>query len=446
MTNIFMAITKYLSILFIGGYTVVSFRALKKNDKEQMKKYYHRQNLFMYLFFVMSFAVIYIKTMADKVIILGGMMLIYFVITIGVYNMIYPQNNRMLLNNMCMLISIGFVMLTRINFTQALKQFVFCSVSTVISLVLPWLFRKTRGIRKYYYLYGILGLGALLTVLLVGKTTYGALLSIDFGFIAIQPSEFVKISYILFISGILYKKNGFSGVLISALIAGAHVIILVLSKDLGSALILSVAYIFVLFIVTGKSIVLFGGLGIASLAAVVAYKLFYHVQVRVAAWIDPWSIIDGKGYQITQSLFGIGTGGWFGMGLYGGEPNYIPVVEQDFMFSAIAEEFGAFFAIFLLMIYLNLFIVFIKVALGCKDDFYKSTVFGFAVVMGFQIFLTIGGAIKLIPSTGVTLPLISYGGSSVVATILIFAMAQGIYQAEDSKNNTSTGGVVKNEK
>lgn len=107
------------------------------------------------------------------------------------------------------------------------------------------------------------------------------------------------------------------------------------------------------------------------------------------------------------------------------------------MFSAIAEEFGGFFAIFLILIYLNLFIVLIRVAFKCKDDFYKMTVFGLAVVMGFQVFLTIGGAIKLIPSTGVTLPLISYGGSSVVTTIFMFSIIQAIYinEVKDDSNN-----------
>lgn len=427
MANIIMAVIKYLSILIIGGYTIVSFKALKKTTKEQKRKFYFMQNLLMYLFMIASFTTIYMNTMADKIIITGGLMIIYFIVTINLYKLLYPKVNRMLLNNMCFLISLGFVMLTRISYTRAVKQFIFCVVATAVSLVLPWMFGRTKALRKFYYLYGLLGLAMLILVYVIGETTYGAMISLDLGFITIQPSEFVKISFVLFISGILHKNKNFGTIVISAVLGGAHVIALVLSRDLGSALIYFVAYVFIIYAATGKAIYMFAGMGAGALAAVAAYNLFSHVQVRVAAWSDPWSIIDGKGYQITQSLFGIGMGGWFGMGLYKGEPSYIPVVDQDFMFSAIAEEFGGFFAIFLIMIYLNLFIVFIRVAFKCTDQFYKTTVFGMAVVMGFQVFLTVGGAIKLIPSTGVTLPLVSYGGSSIVATILIFAIVQGIY-------------------
>lgn len=427
MANIFMAIVKYLSIFLIGAYAVISFSALRKTTKAQKRRYYNIQNFIMYTFLILSFIVIYINTMADKIIILGGLQLIYFILTISLYKLFYPKVNRMLLNNMCFLLSIGFVMLTRISYTRAVKQFIFCVSATVIALLLPWIIGKTKTLRKFYYLYGLIGLFLLILVYAVGKYTYGALISLDLGFVTIQPSEFVKISFVLFISGILHKNKSFGTIVISAVLAGAHVLILVLSTDLGSALIFFIAYIFIIYASTGKARYLFAGLIAAIIASVIAYTLFSHIQVRVAAWLDPWSIIDGKGYQITQSLFAIGTGGWFGMGLYHGEPKYIPVVEQDFMFAAISEEMGGFFAVFLIMIYLNLFIVFIRVAFKCKDEFYKTTVFGLAVVIAFQVFLTIGGAIKLIPSTGVTLPLISYGGSSIVATILMFSIIQAIY-------------------
>ena len=163
-----------------------------------------------------------------------------------------------------------------------------------------------------------------------------------------------------------------------------------------------------------------------SSAAVVAYKLFYHVQVRVAAWLDPWPIIDDKGYQITQSLFAIGTGGLFGMGLYEGMPNAIPVVDQDFMFSAVAEELGTIFSVCVILLSLVIFLVFIRTSFHGTDNFYRLICAGFAVLYGFQLFLTVGGAIKMIPSTGVTYPLISYGGSSLMSTLIIFFIIQGV--------------------
>lgn len=441
MNDVFMAITKYLNIFIMGAYVILSFKALKKTTKKEKRTCYVMQNMLMYLFFILSFAVIFINMTDVKILILGTVMLMYFVITIKLFKFFYPKVNRMLLNNMCFLMSIGFVMLTRISYTRAVKQFMFSVVATVISFLLPKLFGKTKALRKFYYLYGLFGLALLIFVFLVGKESYGALLSIDLGFISIQPSEFVKISFVLFISGILHKNKSFATIVISAVLGAAHVLTLVLSTDLGSALIYFIAYIFILYAATGKARYLLAGLCSASVAAVAGYMLFSHVKVRVAAWMDPWSIIDGKGYQITQSLFGIGTGGWFGMGLCEGNPSYIPVVDQDFMFSAISEELGAFFALFLVMIYFNLFIVLIRVSIKCKDEFYKTTAFGLATVLGFQVFLTIGGAIKLIPSTGVTLPLVSYGGSSVVATILMFAIVQAIYinEVRDEKGDKDSG-------
>ncbi|MFR1028742.1 MAG: penicillin-binding transpeptidase domain-containing protein [Clostridium sp.] len=158
-----------------------------------------------------------------------------------------------------------------------------------------------------------------------------------------------------------------------------------------------------------------------------AYQLFAHVRVRVAAWQDPWSNMNQGGYQICQSLFAIGTGGLFGMGLGQGMPKSVPVVESDFIFSAIAEEMGVIFCIFLILIYISSFIMFVNIALKMKKNFYKLCAFGLSVVLIFQVFLSIGGVTKFIPSTGVTLPLISYGGSSIITTIVIFSIIQGMY-------------------
>ncbi len=438
MANIFCAVSKYAIIFLMAFYVLISYRALKKNTKQKKRSLYRKQNLILYIFHFLSFMVIYINVRADKLIIFYGLQLIYFVLFIELFKVLYPKVNRILLNNMCFLISIGFVILTRRSYTIAVRQFVFCVVASFVSMLVPWFLKKVKYLRRFYYLYGVLGLGVISLVFLIGETTYGAKISLDLGIITLQPSEFVKITFVLFISGILYKNKGFGNVIISGFLGAAHVIILVLSKDLGSALIFFVTYVFILFATTGKSRYLFAGLTVGCVAAFAAYKLFDHVQVRVAAWVDPWSIIDGKGYQITQSLFGIGTGGWFGMGLYKGNPGLIPVVDQDFIFSAISEELGGFFALMLILLYLNVFIIFIRVAFRCADEFYKTTAFGLAVVMAIQAFLTVGGAVKLIPSTGVTLPLISYGGSSIVATVLTFSIIQAFYINEGSKDSEKT--------
>ncbi|MDE6910649.1 MAG: FtsW/RodA/SpoVE family cell cycle protein, partial [Lachnospiraceae bacterium] len=174
-------------------------------------------------------------------------------------------------------------------------------------------------------------------------------------------------------------------------------------------------------------------LGHAGVAAeeYASYFMFAHVRVRVAAWLNPWNDINATGYQIAQSLFGIGTGGWFGMGIDAGTPSSIPYVEQDFIFSAICEEFGVIFGICLIAVCVNLFLEIVHVAHSCNDAFMKYTVYGLGIVYIVQLFLTIGGNSKFIPLTGVTLPLISYGGSSVLASLIMFSVIQGFYIHND---------------
>ena len=268
-------------------------------------------------------------------------------------------------------------------------------------------------------------------VLISGSITNGSKLSFSIMGLSFQPSEFVKIIYVLFIAAILSKVERFIHVVISAALAAVHVIILVASKDLGSALIYFITYIILLFVATHKIRYLLLGLAGGSTAAYVSYFLFSHVRVRVAAWLDPWNDIDATGYQIAQSLFGIGTGGWFGMGIDAGMPSAIPYVEQDFIFSAICEEFGVIFGICLIAVCVNLFLEIVHVAHSCYDDFMKYASYGLGIIYIVQLFLTIGGNSKFIPLTGVTLPLISYGGSSVLASLIMLSVVQGFYVNND---------------
>ena len=139
------------------------------------------------------------------------------------------------------------------------------------------------------------------------------------------------------------------------------------------------------------------------------------------------AVYQNEGYQIVQSLFAIGTGGWFGMGLCQGSPEKIPVVKNDFIFSAICEELGGIFGICLILVCMSFFLMIVNIALKIKKPFYKLIALGLGTEYAFQVFLTIGGATKFIPMTGVTLPLVSYGGSSVASTVLMLAIIQGLY-------------------
>ena len=159
----------------------------------------------------------------------------------------------------------------------------------------------------------------------------------------------------------------------------------------------------------------------------IAYFLFAHVRQRVVAWQDPFSVWETSGYQILQGLFAIGAGGWLGVGLGNGSPELIPFVQQDYMFAAICEELGGLFAICMILVCMSMFLLVVNISYRIKKRFYKLIALGLGTEYAFQVFLTIGGVSKFIPMTGITLPLVSYGGSSVLATIIMLAIIQGLY-------------------
>lgn len=424
--NLVMDIFKYLMIFLVMIYTYLNFRFFGVEDsrKERICKKQNRLMLFNHL---LGYTVIYLMTKDMKILIFYGAQLLFFMLYIYVSRMFYRNISRLLVNNMCMLLSIGFVILTRLSFDRAVKQFAIVVISAVITWVIPFMIDRVWQLSKIPWVYAGLGLILLAVVYMVGSSSFGAQLSLSIAGVSIQPSEFVKISFVFFAAAMFYRSTNFKTVVITTAVAVLHVLILAMSKDLGSALIFFLTYVFMLFVATSNWFYL--GLGIigGSGAAALAYQLFSHVRVRVLAWRDPWSDIDNKGYQITQSLFAMGTGGWFGMGLYQGDPKKIPVVEKDFIFAAISEEMGGVVALCVLLICLGCLLQFMMIAGRMRASFFKLIAFGLGVIYGIQVILNVGGVTKFIPSTGVTLPLISYGGSSIFSTFIIFSVIQGLY-------------------
>lgn len=428
MANLIVEISKYLMILLFACYTYECFSAFRgKLSEEKKNRIFTRQIFLMYLIHLDAYLAIYAVTDDILMVIFYVFQVIFVAITISCYRLLYQGASRLLVNNMCMLLLIGFIMLSRLSFEKAVKQYLIAVAAMIVTLIIPVLIRKVRFVRKLTWLYAVLGICGLAMVAILGATSYGAKLSIAIAGISVQLSELIKLIFVFFVACMLHEKTDFKQVCITTVIAAIHVLILVVSKDLGGALIFFFTYLIMLYVATRKIIYFGAGMVAGSVAAVVAYQLFAHVRVRVLAWSDPLSVIENEGYQICQSLFAIGTGGWFGMGLYQGMPEKIPVVEQDFIFSAISEEMGGIFALCLLMVCVSCFLMILNIAMQMKEQFYKLVALGLGTVYGFQVFLTIGGVIKFIPSTGVTLPLVSYGGSSLVSTMLMFAIVQGLY-------------------
>lgn len=400
-----------------------------------------RQLVCMFMLHFLANLVIILNTGSEELILFYGVQVLFFICYIYLTRWLYRNVSRLLLNNVCMLLCTSFIILTRLNPEKAMRQFAIVAVSAVITWIIPFIIDRVWQLVKLPWVYGILGLLLLAVVCVVGNTSFGAQLSLTIHGISVQPSEFIKISFVFFAAAMLYRSTEFKQVVITTAVAAAHVLILVLSKDLGSALIYFITYLMMLFVATSNWLYLGSGLFGGSLAAVVAYKLFAHVRRRVEAWRDPWADIDNKGYQVTQGLFAMGTGGWLGMGLYQGMPEKIPVVDKDFIFAAISEELGAVYAICLLLICVGCFLQFMLIATKLQAMFYKLIAFGLGTMYITQVFLTVGGVMKFIPSTGVTLPFVSYGGSSILASFILFNIVQGLYilkrneEEEDALSN-----------
>lgn len=408
-------------------YTMQSFLVFGKKDEEDKEFLFLQQNLMMFMIHFIAFVVMYLEMEEQELLFFYGAQFIYLAATLVFFRNLYPRASKLVVNHMCMLITIGFIMLTRLSYEQSLKQFKIVAASTAVALIVPVIIRKVRILTRWTWLYAAAGIGLLGIVAVAANETYGSKLGFSFGGISIQPSEFVKIIFVFAIAGMLGKAKRFLDIVIATAVAALHVLILVYSTDLGSALIFFITYLVMLYVATRNCLYLFAGLGAGSVAAVGAYYLFSHVRVRVQIWQDPFMDYANKGYQVAQSLFSIAAGGWFGTGLFQGTPDNIPIVEQDFMFAAIAEELGGIFAICLILICMSCYIMFVNIAMRLSNRFYRLVALGLGTMYAVQVFLTVGGAMKFIPMTGVTLPLISYGGSSMLSTVLMFSIIQGLY-------------------
>ncbi|MBO7515154.1 MAG: FtsW/RodA/SpoVE family cell cycle protein, partial [Lachnospiraceae bacterium] len=437
---------KYLSILLLVIYTISSFELLSVTSRrrQELRFWFHNILIFV-LHFLMNMSILvqvqdtsYLFFYLEQV----GFLLLFLVL----HRLLYKDSNLAVLGHMMMLLVIGLAILTRLSYDKAQKQFFYACLAALVSLIIPYIISKIRITRVLALVLGIAGLCALGLVFIRGSIVYGASLSLRIFGIDVQPSEFVKLSFILLLALMLRHNVTRRKILLSLAVVLAHVGILVLSKDIGCAVIFFVAYLFLLCFATksvkSSLIILLCAIAVmvpvyliflkvsqsGATGGIARYivKLFSHVQVRIVNWRDPWSVIDSDGYQITQSLFSIMTGGFLGTGLGLGNPTKIPVVEKDFPFAALCEEMGGIFGICVILVCLCLLLSILATSVTMKNRFYKLMAVGLASMYGVQVFLTIGGVIKMIPHTGVTLPFISYGGSSISSTFFLLAIVQGI--------------------
>lgn len=391
--------------------------------------------LFIFEFLTLSLALIYnsgnlkAKDLYTYVIILAITMLS----TALVSKITKGDNIFLLITNM--LFSIGVAMVYRLDPQLGRKQlifyiigiFIFFMTYAILKLPIKW-----ENLTVFYF-----GVAMVLFIITIAFATFthGAKNWISIGGFSIQPSEFIKVPLAFFIASFYtnygeYSKKSFGKYYMTI---GIYMFILMffIQRELGTALIFFGIMIISQFVYErDRKLIAFNILA-TIMGSILAYFLFSHIRVRVKTWIDPWSVIDDMGYQITQSLFALASGGLFGTGLGLGRPEYIPVAESDFIFSAICEEYGIFMGIAVVMLFLLLVYRAMKNSLTQQNKFYSILAFCVGSLFALQTFIILGGVLKLIPLTGVTLPFISAGGSSMISGFILLACLQ--YSSEDFK-------------
>jgi len=362
-----------------------------------------------------------------------------------------PYADPYLLPMVALLTAVGLTLIYRLNPDDAFRQGLWIVVGVVAFSAVLLVFRADyRIVENYKYLFGIgaLVLLALPAAPVIGKTVNGARLWVAVGPLQFQPGEFAKLALIVFLAGYLREKREVLaqgrlkdlGPLL--LIWGAAMLVLVQTNDLGSALLYFGIFLGMLYVATARLAYVAAGLGLFVAGALALYRVVPRVQERVTAWTDPWSDAQGSGYQIIQSLYSIAHGGFWGTGLGkgtfttsgGGET--FPFAKTDFIYSVIAQELGLVGAAALLLVYMLIVVRGFRTALLAEDGFSKLLAAGLTFGLAIQTFIILGGIVRLIPLTGITLPFISYGGSSIVANFVLLA---GLLLVSNRANALSGG-------
>lgn len=330
-----------------------------------------------------------------------------------------------------MLVTIGVLLLCRIDIEYGIKQIVWVGLGIVVFFAVYCIYYNIWFWDKLWFLY--LGLGTVFFVLtlLLAKTVSGSRNWVSLFGIMFQPSEVTKILYIMFLSCYYsgtWNKPVFRITPQYVTACGTYLFIgfLVLQRDWGTILVLFSIYIFMTYVYGKNKKFLAFNVLLAGITGFLGYHFLYHIQVRVSTWLDPWSDIANKGYQITQSLFAIASGGFFGRGLGNGSPSLIPEVHTDFIFAAVCEEMGVFGGTAVLLLFFLLVYRFFKISLTASSAFDKSVSLGITLMFALQTFIIIGGVTKLIPLTGITLPFVSYGGTSLIVSFASMGIMQAI--------------------
>ena len=333
------------------------------------------------------------------------------------------------------LAGLGLLLVARLAPDLAQKQQWWLLVSLVLAIALGPAFTRFRRFASYKYLWVVGSLVLFVLLLVFGQEVNGARLWIKIGPVQYEPIELIKLFIVFFLAAYLAETADviaqarpwsvranlrYLGPLFIGW--GASMAILVVQRDLGMATLLLATFAALLYVATRRVDIVIGGVVIFALAVLWAMHHYPYVQTRIAVWRNPFSDPLGAGYQSSQAYYALAAGGLFGTGFGLGHPNFIPDVATDYVFAAFSEEFGLLGALAVVALFAVLVRRMFATATGHPDLYGKLLGTGMAATMGFQVFIIVGGVIGLFPLTGITLPFISYGGSSLVANFLLVAL------------------------
>ncbi len=393
----------------------------------------------------------------------GGALGLVALVAHLVIRKVAPFADPVLLPTVVLLNGLGLVMIHRIDLgleqqaaedgityyePSAGTQVLWTGIGLLLFVAVLVAIRDHRYIARYAYSLALLGLVLLILPSLLPariSEVNGARLWIRFAGFSIQPGEFAKVALIAFAAAFLVSKRDvlslagrrfmglelprgrdFGPLLVAWLVC---IGVLVRSRDLGTSLMFFGLFLVLLYVATERVSWIVVGVLLFAGGAFVAYHLFEHFRVRVTVWLHPFDYTDTIGYQVTQSLFGLGTGGLFGTGLGGGRPETVPVAKSDFIISAFGEEIGLFGLVAILMLYAIFVARGFAAALLVRDSFGKLLAAGLSFSIGLQLFVVVAGVSRLLPETGLTTPFLSYGGSSLVANYALLALLLRISDA-----------------
>jgi peptidoglycan glycosyltransferase len=351
-----------------------------------------------------------------------------------------PNADGLLLPLAALLNGLGYVVIARLDPTLADSQLAWTFIGIGAFAAILLLVPDLSWVANYRYTLALVGVMALMTPLIpgLGRNINGANIWLAVGPFSIQPGEFAKVILAAFLAGYLVDKRDLLAISNRRILGlnipafkyfgplllawGVALMVMVLQRDLGSSLLFFTLFLVMTYVATSRSAYVVIGLVLFSAGAVVSWQLFDHVQRRVDIWVDPFADPKGAGFQIAEASFALADGGITGSGLGAGLPTKIPFAPTDMIFAAVGEELGLLGATAVLAAFMFFVSSGFRVASAAPGGFEKLFAAGLTALLGFQAFIIIGGVLRVLPLTGVTLPYMSYGGSSLISNYIVLAI------------------------